>query len=95
MKKLNFNDRVKVKLTPLGAEIYYHQFDEVNKRIALCGGEKIEPHMPQVDKDGFTEFVLWQFIELYGEHISLGSPNVVSDVNFYISDDDLKEVKTE
>ena len=95
MKKLNFNDRVKVKLTPLGAEIYYHQFDEVNKRITLRGGEKIEPHMPQVDKDGFTEFVLWQFIELYGEYISLGSPNVVSDVNFYISDDDLKEVKTE
>lgn len=95
MKKLNLNDTVKVKLTPLGAEIYYHQFDEVNKRIELCGGKKIEPHMPQVDKDGFTKFQLWHFIEMFGDYIGIGRKNVISDMNFYISEDDLEEVKTE
>ncbi len=95
MKKLNLNDKVKVKLTPLGADIYYHQFDDVNEKIKLVCGNTLEPHMPKIDKDGFTEFQLWRFIELYGEHIGIGSPNVISDIFLYISDDDLEEVKTE
>lgn len=95
MKKLNLNDSVKVKLTPLGADIYYHQFDDVNEQIASRGGKRIEPHMPQVDKDGYTKFQLWHFIEMYGEHLGIGKPNVISDMNFYISEDDLCEVKTE
>ena len=30
-----------------------------------------------VDKDGYTEFMLWQFIQLYGNHIGMGAPNVI------------------
>ncbi len=95
MKKLNLNDKVKVKLTPLGADIYYHQFDKVSEKIKLVCDEPLEPRMPKIDKDGFTEFQLWHFIKLYGEHIGTGSPNVISDIFLYISDDDLEEVKTE
>ncbi len=84
-----------MKLTPLGADIYYHQFDEVSKKIELVNGRPLEPRMPKIDKDGFTEFQLWHFIELYGKHIHIGSPDVISDISFYISDDDLEEVKTE
>ena len=72
--KINLNEIVKVKLTPLGAEIYYKQFDELNKE---CGREICKPHMPQIDKDGYTEFQLWHFIELYGEHIGMCKPNVI------------------
>ena len=72
--KINLNEIVKVKLTPLGAEIYYKQFDEVNKQ---CGREICKPQMPQIDKDGYTEFQLWNFIELYGQHIGMCKPNVV------------------
>ena len=72
--KINLNEMVKVKLTPLGAEIYYKQFDKLNKE---CGREICKPQMPKIDKDGYTEFQLWHFIELYGEHIGMCKPNVI------------------
>ena len=72
--KINLNDRIKVKLTPYGAEIYYKQFDEVNKQY---GREICNPQMPRIDKDGYTEFQLWHFIELYGQHIGMCKPNVI------------------
>ena len=74
MTKINLNEIVKVKLTPLGAEIYYKQFDELNKE---CGREICKPQMPRIDKDGYTEFQLWHFIELYGQHIGVCKPNVI------------------
>ena len=74
MQKINLNETIKVKLTPYGAEIYYKQFDEVNKQY---GREICKPHMPRIDKDGYTEFQLWHFIELYGEHIGMCKPNVI------------------
>lgn len=72
--KINLNETIKVKLTPYGAEIYYKQFDEVNKQR---GREICKPQMPQIDKDGYTEFQLWHFIELYGQHIGMCKPNVI------------------
>lgn len=74
IQKINLNETIKVKLTPLGAEIYYKQFDELNKQYErqIC-----KPRMPQIDKDGYTEFQLWHFIELYGQHIGMCKPNVI------------------
>ena len=74
MQKINLNETIKVKLTPYGAEIYYKQFDDVNKH---CGREICKPQMPRIDKDGYTEFQLWHFIELYGKHIGVCKPNVI------------------
>ena len=76
--KINLNEMVKVKLTPLGAEIYYKQFDELNKE---CGREICKPEMPKIDKDGYTEFQLWHFMELYGQHIGMCKPNVIEPLN--------------
>ena len=84
--KINLNDRVKVKLTPLGAEIYYHQYDEVDKKIKANGGKGFEPTMPEIDKDGFTEIQLWHFIELYGEHIGMCKPNVIKPLDIVIAE---------
>lgn len=89
MMKLNINDIVKVKLTPQGVDIFYHQFDELNKYIKSRGGKPLEPLMPRIDKDGFTEFQLWYFIELYGNHIGMAKKNVISDICLYIDDNDL------
>ena len=72
--KINLNETIKVKLTPYGAEIYYKQFDELNKKY---GREIFNPQMPRIDKDGYTEFQLWHFIELYGQHIGMCKPNVI------------------
>ena len=74
IQKINLNETIKVKLTPYGAEIYYKQFDELNKQR---GREICKPHMPRIDKDGYTEFQLWHFMELYGAHIGMCKQNVI------------------
>ena len=76
--KINLNDRIKVKLTPLGAEIYYHMFDDTNKKAKKT---IIEPHLPKVDEKGYTEFTLWGFINTYGQYIEVGEPNVIDPID--------------
>lgn len=81
--KINLNDNVKVKLTPYGAEIYYHQFDETNKQARRT---VIEPYMPEIDKDGYTQFQLHHFVNLYGEHIRMGNKNVIEPLDIILCD---------
>lgn len=87
MKALNWNSTVKVKLTELGKDIYYHRFDRL-----IDKGVNIERTFPRVDENGFSEFLLWSFIQLYGEHIGMAFPDVVDTINFFINDEDLDDV---
>ena len=72
--KINLNDYVKVKLTDLGKDIYYHRFDEMNQK---WGRQVCKPSFPKEDADGYTSFQLWDFIQLYGPHIGMAFPNVI------------------
>lgn len=74
MTRINLNERIKVRLTDLGKDIYYHQFDDLNERAGRC---VLKPEYPKTDEDGYTEFQLWVFIELYGKHIGMAKPNVI------------------
>lgn len=72
--RINLNEPIKVKLTEWGKEIYYHQYDRINQNA----GRKIcEPRFPKEDENGYTEFQLWCFIELYGEYTGMTLPNVI------------------
>ena len=75
--KINLNEPVKFKLTDYGKDVYYHQFDGSNKIIKQCGGKPIEPTMPKVDDEGYTEMQLWQFMTIYGKHMNMGCNNVL------------------
>lgn len=90
MKKLNMNSIIKVKLTPFGAYIFYHQYDELNKKIFNAGGKPMQPRMPQIDNKGFSKFQLHHFINLYGDYMTVGQKNVVEDVSIYIDENDLE-----
>ena len=72
--RINLNEPIKVKLTEWGKEIYYHQYDSVNR---IAGREICKPKFPKEDENGYTEFQLWCFIELYGEHMGMTLPNVI------------------
>ena len=72
--RIKLNEVVKVKLTDLGKDIYYHQFDELNQR---CGRIVCKPSFPKEDAEGYTEFQLWNFIETYGKHIGMAKSNVI------------------
>lgn len=81
--EINLNETIRVKLTDLGKDIYYHQFDELCKVLKGRGISPIQPTMPRVDADGFTSMQLWRFIELYGGHIGMAMPNVIEPINIY------------
>lgn len=72
--RINLNEPIKVKLTDLGRDIYYHRFDKFNERM---GKEIIKPSYPKVDENGYTEFQLWLFINIYGPYMDMGKPNVI------------------
>jgi len=72
--RINLNEPIKVKLTDCGKEIYYHQYDRTNQ---IAGREICKPKFPEEDENGYTEFQLWCFIELYGEYMGMTLPNVI------------------
>lgn len=74
---INLNEPIKVKLTQLGKDIYYHRFDSFNKAI---GEEICKPSYPVEDEDGYTEFQLWDFMNLYGDFMGVGLPNVIDPI---------------
>lgn len=74
---INLNEPIKVKLTQMGKDIYYHQFDSLNKAI---GKEICKPSYPVEDEDGYTEFQLWYFMNLYGNFIDIGSSDVIDPI---------------
>lgn len=72
--KINLNDMIKVKLTNFGKTIYRHQCEEIN---AVTGSKICKIEYPTEDEDGYAEFQLWDFMQLYGRYMSMGSPNVI------------------
>lgn len=93
MKQLNWNASVKVKLNDRGKDIYYRQYDKLNEMLAKKGYEGLATRYPDVDEKGYSEFPLWNFMKTYGLYIGMGMPEIVDDINFYIEDDALMEVK--
>lgn len=90
MKKLNWNDCVKVKLTEYGQDIYYHQYDDV-----IAKGAKINRHYCKTDDKGFSQFQLWNFMKIFGSYIGMTCQNVVEDISFYIDESILEEVSND
>lgn len=75
--RINLNEPIKVKLTQLGKDIYYHRFDSLNRAI---GEDICKPSYPVEDEDGYTEFQLWYFMNLYGDFIDVGSSDVIDPI---------------
>lgn len=90
MKKINLNNYIKVKLTDHGKDIYFHTIDDLVAEYPLLRNQ-LKPYFPKVDENGFTEFQLWDFIQLYGPHIYPGGGNVIEDIMIYIDENDLED----
>ena len=76
---INLNDKVRFKLTELGREIYYHQFDDLIKL-----GAQLTPERPKEDAEGYASMQLWEFLELYGPHIGMARKNVIEPLNLIV-----------
>ena len=84
--KINLNDYIKVKLTDLGKDIYYHRYDEFNKLYGIYGREVLKPSFPKEDENGYASFPLWEFISIYGQYIGMGKPNVIEPIEIIDED---------
>lgn len=92
MKKLNLNHFVKVKFTDHGKDIFYHQYDELNKIMEARGVRPLTPEYPKIDESGYSTMQLWHFMNLFGPHIFNGAPAVIKGLYIYIDERDLDEV---
>ena len=92
MKQLNLNKVIKVKLTEYGKEIYFHQYDELNRRLTAEGMKPLGATYPDVDEDGYSKFQLWSFMRLYGEYMKMAGPEVIKPLDICIDEKDLENV---
>lgn len=93
MKSLNLNADIKVKLTPLGVDIYFHKNDHLIKpQMSEETKKMLSGKMPRIDEDGFTAFYLWEFMQIFGNKIGLGMPNVIEPINIVFDEDKIDEV---
>lgn len=79
--KINLNDRVKVKLTDYGKEIYRNQWISLNE---CYGREIVKVHDAEEDEEGYATFLLWDFMNIYGEHIRMGNINVIEPLDLIV-----------
>ena len=75
--KINLNEHIKVRLTEYGQQIYRAQWEELNQAANKI---VVVPHSCKVDKDGMSEFQLWDFIETFGSYIGMCKRNVINPI---------------
>lgn len=98
MKQLNLNDEVKVKLTEAGIKIledrhnyFLKQFGDRATAIKALGEFKA----PKVDENGYSSFQLWELMNIFGQAMYNGNPNIPFEMNIAIDDKYLVEQTNE
>jgi hypothetical protein len=73
--KLNLNQQVKVKLTPVGVEAL--RLNHYADCFRLYPEDLIPEFVPpEVDAEGYTTFQLWILMNQLGPHIGMGKQSV-------------------
>ncbi len=75
--KINLNDKIKVKLTEYGQQIYYQKLEDLNK---TAGRKIVKPSFREKDADGYSEFQMHDFMNIYGEYMHCCAPNVIDPI---------------
>ena len=70
--KININDEIKVKLTGYGKKKHCEHYIEYTPDIFST--DKI---IPKVDKEGYTKYQLWEFMNIFGIHLYNGAKQVI------------------
>lgn len=82
--EVNLNTRIKVKLTEYGKEWHKKDYEK------LCGSLKYYLE-PEVDPHGYSEFTLWDFMNIFGKSFFNGCPpdaQVIEPNCIYLIDSD-------
>jgi hypothetical protein len=89
--KFNANNRIRVKLTDYGREIWRKQRQLLRELVHTH-----EVSLELQEFDGWSKWQLWDFMRTFGVYISLSGPQVFEcDIEIIHSDEDLAELKQE
>ena len=80
MKKFNINEIIKVKLNEKGIQHYIDWYNNI-----VHEHWKIK-EVTGIQKDGYKEFQMWHFMEVYGEVMGMG-------IQSYFDNDILIDIK--
>jgi len=68
--KINVNQRVRVRLTPLGLSRFRDHAVKVNKQLR----RSLLPLDPVLDAEGYYSAILWEIMRDFGDLCYLGGP---------------------
>lgn len=68
LQELHLNDFVFVRLSYLGRKILREDHERLRRRVPQVGDFKL----PKEDDAGYSRFQLWDLMQIFGPHISLG-----------------------
>lgn len=77
--RINLNESVKFRLSEYGKEIYRHRYDRYGFEY---------DREPKLDDDGYMSMQLWTFMQIFGEHMILGAPEVVNPLEIIYESED-------
>ena len=73
MIPFNMNQTVKVKLRGEGMDIMREINKELSERLKSVGVvQGLSDYEPNLDDQGYVNFQLWTFMEIFGKHIGFG-----------------------
>lgn len=72
---ININNKIKVKLTRFGKSI----LDKEVCRLKQVSGAPDNYTPYETDDNGYTEFQLWQFMNIFGDYLYNGAIQVIED----------------
>ena len=78
----NMNEYVKVKLKIKGWET----LSRWHNRFATTTEERLK-RIYEVDEDGYTEFQLWNLVQIFGDQFYMGNDNYPFDLSIVIMKD--------
>jgi len=70
----NVNDYIYVKITEEGHKIYEEYIEKLTNEIReyFPKSKNLELPLANSDKNGWTKFQLWNFMQIFGEHFHIG-----------------------
>lgn len=80
--KTNLNNNIKIKLTQEGINILDNLTKVLKEKFPNVDFTNMSK-LIQIDEEGYARFQLWEFINLYGQYISMTAP-LICDTEIFI-----------
>lgn len=83
MESFNINDYIKVKLTSYGCKTHIEYYSKYLPKSLMLNPKN---YMPVIDEEGFTKYQLWEFMNIFGEHMTMTAEQVIQNNLIYFAE---------